>query len=408
MCNSREFEDVIDFGENPLVNSLLKEDDLTKEAITHPLVVKQCQKCFLVQIKDAVDAKEIYQNVDYLFFSSDMPNMDFYFLRFAADVKERFLEFGDFVVEIGSNDGIWLNHFAAYKTLGIDPATNVVLRALKKGVPTIPQFFTERLAGQIAYEWGKAKVIMGANCIAHTDDLREVMRGVDKLLTDDGVFIAECNYWGDMVKNKNYNLIYHDHFSYFTLQNWIDFAKRYKMRVFDAMIPPAQGDFLDGKNKAEPFNIRVFMDRRQRPITERMKEILQNEIDTNLHSLETAQRYASEVKAEAKKLGDLIRDLKEKGAKIAGYGAAAKGFSILKLAEIDERYLDYFVDDSPAKQGKYAPVSHIPIISRTEAESQLPDYFLITAPNYVNVIVRKEKDFKNKGGRFIKIDSKIQ
>lgn len=403
MCDSTKFEDVIDFGLNPLVNSLLDTKN-QKDGPTIPLVVEQCQKCFLVQIKNTVDAKEIYQNVDYLFFSSDMPNLDIYFREFAKDVKKRFLKFGDFVVEIGSNDGIWLYYLMGYKTLGVDPATNVALRALRKGIMTVPQFFTERLAGQIETEWGKAKVIMGANCIAHTNDLRELMRGVDKLLTDDGVFIVEANYWGDMVKNKNYALIYHDHFSYFTLKNWIDFSKQYGMRVFDAVIPPAQGDFLNREKKEDPFNIRIFIDRGQRPKTDRMKEILQNEIDTNLHSLETAQRYEKEVRADAKRLGDLIRKLKAEGAKIAGYGAAAKGFSILKLADIDERHIDYFVDDSPAKQGKFAPISHIPIISRREAEHQLPDYFLVTAPNYVNVIIGKEKDFK---GHFITVDSNI-
>jgi len=124
----------------------------------------------------------------------------------------------------------------------------------------------------------------------------------------------------------------------------------------------------------------------------------------NLHSLETAQRYSREVKFDAGKLGTLVRGLKEQGLTIAGYGAAAKGFSILKLAGIDEKHLEYFVDDSPAKQGKFAPVLKIPIISRKDAESKLPDYFLVTAPNYVNVILGKEKNFK---GKFITVDSNI-
>ena len=287
MCPSKEFEDVINFGENPLVNSLLDSPN-QKDDPTYPLVVKQCQRCFLVQIRDSVDATEIYQNVDYLFFSSDMPNMDFYFEQFGKDVQERFIEYGDFLLEIGSNDGIFLQYLRGFSVLGVDPATNVVLRALKKGIVTVPQFFTERLAGQIEKEWKKAKVIMGANCIAHSNDLRGLMKGVDRLLAPDGVFIVECNYWGDMVKNRNYALIYHDHFSYFTLKNWIDFSKKYKMKVFDAVIPPAQGDFLDRKKKAERFNIRIFIDRGKRRSTEGMKVILQNEIDTNLHSLEVA------------------------------------------------------------------------------------------------------------------------
>ena len=403
MCKGSEFKTVIDLGEHPLfVNNLLTKENLKNDK-TYPLVVEQCQKCFLVQIRDIVNPKDIYQKADYLFFSSDMPNLSDYFKKFADDAMQ-FLNEGDLVVDIGSNDGVLLKHFKDQNVLGVDPSTNVVLRALKNGVPTVSDFFTQQVARKIKGEWGEAKLITGFNCIAHTDTLDDLMEGVKTLLTDEGVFVVECNYWGDMVRNTNYALIYHDHFSYFTLKDWVDYAKKFGMNVFDAQIPPAQGDLpdIEESKAADAFNIRIFIDRNVRPQTEGMKHILESE--EGLHSYETAHQYSKDVKEQAKKLGDLIRGIKAEGKTIAGYGAAAKGFTVLKLAEIGSECLDYFIDDSPAKQNKYTPISHIPIYPRG---TQKPDYFLIAAPNYVNVIVNKEKEYLANGGKFITIEGEI-
>lgn len=403
MCGGKKFKDVINLGNHPLfVNNLLTKENL-KDDKTYPLLVEQCQSCFLVQIRNIVNPSDIYQKADYLFFSSDMPNLSDYFKMFAEDAKN-FLAPNDLVVDIGSNDGILLKHFKDYRVLGIDPSTNVVLRALKNGIPTVSDFFTKQVARKIKGEWGQASLITGFNCIAHTDTLDDLMEGVKTLLTNDGVFVVECNYWGDMVRNKNYALIYHDHFSYFTLNDWVNYAKKFGMNVFDAEIPPAQGDIpdIEKEKAADAFNIRIFIDNEKRPQTERMKQILKGE--ESLHSYETARQYSKDVKEQAKKLGDLIKGIKSEGKTIAGYGAAAKGFTVLKLAEIDSRYIDYFIDDSPAKQNKYTPISHIPIYPR---ENQNPDYFLIAAPNYVNVIINKENEYLNNGGKFITIEGKI-
>ena len=398
ICKGTEFREVINFGETPLlVNNLLTDPNGVDPV--YPLLVEQCQKCFLVQIRDTVEASDLYQKQDYLFFSSDMPNLADYFKEFADSIKE-YITPDDLTVEIGSNDGVFLQHLDC-RVLGVDPATNVVLRALKKGIPTISGFFDEITARRIKDEWGQAKLITGFNCVAHIDDLDNLMRGVQTLLSDDGVFVAEVNYWGDMVKNRNYGLIYHDHFSYFTLRDWINYAPKFGLNVFDAMIPPAQGDISNPELSAEAFNIRIFMDRGKRPLTERTEELFKSEVD--LDSFDTVEKYAKDIKADAKKLGNLIRRLSKEHT-IAGYGASAKAFSIFQLAGIDETHIDYFVDDSKAKQNKYAPITHIPIYPRGDRK---PDYFLITAPNYINVIIEKEKEFIKNGGKFITIKSEI-
>lgn len=396
MCQSRNLEEVIDFGVHPLVNSLVEEKDLSKAEDVFPLKVNQCQDCFLVQVSDIIDAHEIYKNVDYLYFSSDMPGLDQYFRPYAEELRK--LVPSGLVVEIGANDGLMLGMFeGTHAILGVDPASNVVVRALKKEIPILSDFFSERIANSIKREFRKASLIYGNNCIAHLNDLRGIMNGVVSLLDEEGVFAVECNYWGAMVENKNYSLIYHDHFSYFSLLNWVNFCKEYGLEVFDAYVTPAQGGSL-----------RVLMDFGQRKPTQRFNDLLDSELASELNSLKTVKKYDREIKEEAIKLHKLVASLKDEGKTIAGYGCAAKGLSVLKFAGIDQRHIDYFVDDSPAKQGKFTPVTHIPIISREEAKSKLPDYFFITAPNYESVIIAKEQEFVKNGGKFITTKSEIK
>jgi len=242
ICGGVKYDNVLDMGRNPLVNSLIDVKGLSKKEETYPLKVVRCEDCSLVQLEKPIDSNKIYKEVDYLYFSSDMPGLADYFQDYAEELK-KYLEPEDLVVEIGSNDGIMLRPFAewGYPVLGVDPATNVAIRAFRNGIPTLPLFFTERLATQIRAEFGQAKVIYGNNCIAHIDDLDDVMKGVEALLADNGVFVVECNYWGGMVKNKNYSLVYHDHFSYFSLKNWVDYAPKFGLKVFDAKVTPAQG-----------------------------------------------------------------------------------------------------------------------------------------------------------------------
>ena len=392
LCRGGTNYPILNMGDNALVNSLVEDPKGTEPV--YPLEVVGCQKCNFVQVKKPIDAHKIYTEQDYLYYSSDMPGLSDYFLEYAKELQ-KYIEPTSFVVEIGSNDGIMLSHIAGFgnAVLGVDPSTNVAIRAMAKGIPTLPLFFNERNAKLVAKEMGQAKLIYANNCIAHIDDLDSVMEGVKALLTDDGVFVVECNYWGGMVKNKNYSLIYHDHFSYFSLKNWQDYATKFGLRPFDAVVTPAQGGSL-----------RVFMDKGSHSITTRLNELMREEMDSKLNSKKVAQQYGEDCIKEAEKLRNTIEGLKKRGKTIAGYGAAAKGFSVLKLAGINEKHIDYFVDDSPAKQGKYTPVTHIPVISRAEAESKLPDYFFITAPNYAETIMMKEKDFK---GKFVLCDSTV-
>ena len=318
ICQGTDFRPVIDFGETPLVNSLIEEKDLKKKEKTYPLLVEQCQECSLVQIVEPVPTKKIYQDQDYLYYTGDMPTTKQYFGEFVNEL-EQYLIPNDLVIEIGSNDGTMLGQFEDQRILGVDPSTNVVVRALAKNIPTLSAGFSERVAKNIVQEFGKAKIVGGANCIAHIDDIHSLMRGVKEVLVEDGVFWVECNYWGGMVKNTNYSLIYHDHYSYFSLLNWVILARMYDMQVFDAYVTPAQGGSL-----------RVLIG--NRPQTERFKGLIGEEISTNLKEYDTCVSYEKHCREESNKLGNLVRELKKQGKTIAGYGAAAKGFSVIQLA----------------------------------------------------------------------------
>ncbi len=391
MCGNNDFKTVINMGKHPLVNSLVNYEDLHKEDPQFPLVVKQCMACMLVQLVEIVDAHAIYTAQDYLFFSSDMPGLSDYFARYVEDDVRPHLRPGDFVVEIGSNDGVLLQHLReTYRVLGIDPSTNVALRAIKRGIPTVPLFFTEDLARMIVNENGQAQAIVANNCIAHLNDLEDLMRGVSRLLADGGVFILECNYWGGMVRNGNYSLIYHDHYSYFSLQVWRAFARKFGMRPFDAWVTPAQGGSL-----------RLFLCKDNRPATARYEELVAEEAWTGLNTYETSLRYREAVRQAAQALRDKVLALKAEGKTIAGYGAAAKGFTILAMSGIGVEHISYFVDDSPAKQGRFTPVEHIPIITREDAATKPPAVFLVLAPNYADVIIKKEQAFLEAGGQIV-------
>ncbi len=403
ICGGGKFEKVLDMGPAPLVNSLLEKSDTKKKDRTYPLIVMRCTKCSLAQLKTIVDSHKIYRDQDYLYYTGDMPQASQYMRAFDSLVKEVHdvhTKKNDLIVEIGSNDGTVLGKMAdGRRILGVDPSTNVVVRALARGVPTVSAPFDKNVARNIRQEFGPAKVVGGANCLAHIDDIHSVMEGVETLLADDGIFWAEVNYWGGMVRNRHYALVYLDHYSYFSLKNWVDIARMHGLEVFDAFVTEAQGDGL---------SLRLFASRdKKRKKTERFLALRDEEMKTKLNSSAAAKAYGKGCIAEAKQLYEVVAKLKKGGKRIAGYGAAAKGFSILQLAGINEKHIEYFVDDSPAKQGKYTPVTHIPVIARKDAEKRLPDYFFITAPNYADVIIAKEQNFVRKGGKFILADSRI-
>ena len=394
MCNSRNLKSVLHLGKHSLVNSYLKKTELKKKELLLPLEISRCSNCGLIQVLKTVDPNEIYNDGKYLYFSRDVPGLSDYYKKYAKYILKKFIKKENLVVEIASNDGILLQHLKnKTNVLGIDAAPNAVLRALKHSIPTFPALFNFKTSKLVSNEFGNAKVVMANQCIAHVDDLRDFMKGIDNLLNKkDGVFIFETGYWGNMVKRTVYEQIYHDHFSYFSLKVWEKFSKEFGLRVFDAEITPAQDN----------CSIRVFFSRNKKiNRSKRLKELMNEEKNSNLNTLKKSLEFKTSVKNSWKNLRDSLVKLKKQNKKIVAYGASAKAGTISTCAKIDSTLVDFFIDDSPSKQGKYTPIFHIPIMSRKNAFKKKIDYILILAVNYAKIIMNKEKNFKKMGGKFI-------
>ena len=394
MCNSRNLKSVLHLGKHSLVNSYLKKTELKKKELLLPLEISRCSNCGLIQVLKTVDPNEIYNDGKYLYFSRDVPGLSDYYKKYAKYILKKFIKKEDLVVEIASNDGILLQHLKnKTNVLGIDAAPNAVLRALKHSIPTFPALFNFKTSKLVSNEFGNAKVVMANQCIAHVDDLRDFMKGIDNLLNKkDGVFIFETGYWGNMVKRTIYEQIYHDHFSYFSLKVWEKFSKEFGLRMFDAEITPAQDN----------CSIRVFFSRNKKiSRSKRLKELMNEEKNSNLNTLKKSLEFKNSVKNSWKNLRDSLVKLKKQNKKIVAYGASAKAGTISTCAKIDSTLVDFFIDDSPSKQGKYTPIFHIPIMSRKNAFKKKIDYILILAVNYAKIIMNKEKSFKKMGGKFI-------
>jgi len=395
MCESTNLKKVLNLGKHSLVNSYIKKKDLKKKELLLPLVIHQCLNCGLIQMIKTVDPNKIYSGGKYLYFSRDVPGLYNYYKEYAADVYKKFVNSKkDLVIEIASNDGILLQNFRGKtKILGIDAAPNAVLRALKENIPTFPALFSKATSQLVNREFGRAKVVMANQCIAHVDNLIDFMEGVDFLLDQkNGTFIFETGYWTKMVDRTIYEQIYHDHFSYFSLDVWKKFSQKFNLKIFDAIVTPAQDN----------CSVRVFFSRNKKiRETIRLKKLLEYEKKNKINTYSSSKRYETKVKNSWKILRQELLKLKKNNKTIVAYGASAKSGTISRCANLGKDIIDFFIDDSPSKQGLYTPIYNIPILSKKEGYKKKIDYLLILAVNYADIIIKKEKNFKISGGKFI-------
>ena len=390
---SGELEEFLSLGKTALANSFLKKNDFGKEK-SFPLRLAVCRSCKLVQLLDVVDKKLLFSS--YVYFFSAMPAASSHFGDYADDVIKRFIRSPkeDLVVEIGSNDGLLLKLFqtkGCKKVLGVDPAENIARFANQNGVPTIADFFSQKLAKKIQQEQGLAQAIIGNNVVAHIDDWHDLVRAVDILLDDKGVFIFEAPYLMDMFENLAYDTIYHEHLSYLSIAPLVKFFKQYKMDVFDVQA-----------NKRFGKSIRVFVCRSGSYKTvPAVKKFLDKEKKAGLGKLKTYHALAARIKASKEGLVSVLTDLRNKNFKIAAYGAPARGSTILNFCNIGSDILDFATEELPSKIGFYTPGTHVPVKHIEEARKNPPDYYLMFAWNYKDQIFEKESEFIKRGGRFI-------
>jgi len=327
---------------------------------------------------------------NYLYVSGTSDTIPAHFAAYAADIAKRFVPKDGLVVEIGSNDGTLLRAFdrSAVRVLGVEPARNIAAMANAAGIPTLDEFFGEAIAREIAARHGRASAIIGNNVVAHIDDLYGLMNGVTALLDDRGVFVAEFPYLVDLLEKTAYDTIYHEHLSYFSVASVVDLASRHGMRVIDVRRVGVHGG-----------SIRVFISRDGEASSE-VTKLLALEDQSGLRG---GRPLGAFVRAVQRQREDLMRVLQGIRASrhLAGYGAPAKGNTLLHYCEIDRSVLDFIVDRSPLKHGLLTPGTHIPVEPPERLIASDVRDTLLLAWNFADEILRQQEAYRSRGGRFI-------
>jgi hypothetical protein len=371
----------------PLANSFIAPDAIAKPEPRYPLELARCTVCGHVQLSVTVPPEIMFRN--YLYVSGTSDTIPAHFAAYAKDVAQRFVPKGGLVVEIGSNDGTLLRAFdrGAVRVLGVEPARNIAAMANAAGIPTLDEFFGEGIARQIAAQHGRASAIIGNNVVAHIDDLAGLMTGATALLEERGVFVAEFPYLVDLLAKTAYDTIYHEHLSYFSVASVVDLASRHGLRVVDVRRMDIHGG-----------SIRVFMSRSGEPSVD-VKDLLALEEGMGLRDGRPLQPFVDAVRRQREDLMRLLRDIRS-SRQIAGYGAPAKGNTLLNYCEVDRSVLDFIVDRSPLKHGLLTPGTHIPVEPPERlAASEIRDTLLL-AWNFADEILRQQASYRSGGGRF--------
>lgn len=389
ICKSKDLTKILDLGTMPLANSFLRKEDLKSPEPSFPLTVFFCKKCSLVQLCDIVDGSVMFSDYHYLT-SASRPLAD-HFCRLGEEITGKYVrDKNDLVVELGSNDGVLLGHIKdRCRVLGIDPAKNVAPLALARGVETVCDFFSEALAQRIAAERGPARAMVANNVVAHIENLHDLFGGARKLLSDDGVFVFEVHWVGNLIGEGGFDQVYHEHLSYFSLHSLKYFSEIIGMKILDAKLVPIHGQSL-----------RLYMGKNGN-VSPEVEKLLCEEKRLRIDELETYKAFSEKVEANKIKLAKLISDLKKQNKKIIGYGAPAKGNTLLNYFHLDSEILDFITDTTPLKQGLYTPGTHIPIFAPEKIHETRPDYVLLLAWNYADAILAKEKALREKGIKFI-------
>lgn len=392
LCGSRDLVDVLSFGETPLANAYLSAGDLDAPEVFAPLVVRFCNACALVQLRDVVDPGVLFSH--YLYVSGTSRTFVAHFARYAAAVSERFgLSKRSFVVDVGSNDGVLLAEFkkTGARILGVDPAANIASAATGNGTPTLPRFFDRGTAEEIAREHGCADVITANNVFAHTDDVAAFALSVKALLAPGGVFVFEVQYLKDLIEQNLFDIIYHEHLCYYHVSPLVPFFDRLGLRLFDVERVDTHGG-----------SIRVYAGRKDGPHARegRVDDIVAQERPLNDRA--TYGAFAARIADNRTRLLAILHDARKDGKRIVGYGAPAKATTLCYAFGIDGTMLDYIVDDDARiKQGLFMPGTHIPIKSPQLLYHDRPDYCLVLAWNFAGPIMTNHERFASAGGKFI-------
>jgi SAM-dependent methyltransferase len=389
-CGAHELELVLSLGSTPLANALLTREQLTRPEPHYPLELAFCPACTLVQITETVPPADLFS--EYLYFSSFSDTM----LRHAQSlvvglIAERQLGSGSLVIEVASNDGYLLQYYqqAGVPVLGIEPAANIAREAVKHGVPTMVEFFGQELAEQLRAKGERADVIHAHNVLAHVADLNGFVEGIKVLLKDDGVAVIEAPYVKDLIDHCEFDTIYHEHLCYFSLTALDHLFRRHQLFINDVERIAIHGGSLRvtvGTSAAQKGSV---------------ARLLAEEAAWGVDRFATYRDFGARVEKLKATLTAMLAGFKLRGDRIAAYGAAAKGSTLLNYFGIGRETLDFVVDRSPHKQGRFMPGVHIPILAPERLLEDMPDEVLLLTWNFADEILEQQKAYRQLGGRFI-------
>lgn len=377
----------------PIANGFLLPDQFAVEEFFE-LSVGFNAESKMVQLVERVDQRKMFHE-NYAFFSSTSSRMETHFQDFAGLVTKKYLkEVQDpLVVEIGSNDGILLKHFAKKnkRHLGIEPSANVAQRAREIGINTWSEFFNEALAEKILKEYGPADAFLGANVMCHIPYPHSVFGGVRRLLKPKGVFIFEDPYLGDIIEKVSYDQIYDEHIFYFSVASVSYLAEKNGLELFDIQPQETHGG-----------SMRYFIAHKgAHPVSTAVRLQEEKEIHLGLDRSEVFSEFAKRVRKSKEELMTLLTKLKGQGKRITGYGATSKSTTVTNFCGITPELVEFICDTTPIKQGKYSPGTHIPIKPYSAFTEKYPDFALLFAWNHGAEIRAKEEKFTSYGGKFI-------
>ena len=391
-CKSERLYLFLPLGDHPLANGFLREEQLSEPELKFPLDCQVCLDCGLIQVDDHVPPGYFRH---YVYIPSASESMHGHFAGLADAVAERFLQTPDaLTIDIGCNDGLFLAFLQeqGLRTLGIDPATNIVELAREKGVEVVNEYFTPETARGVRETYGPAKVVVSTNTFHHIGDLDPFTLGVTLLLSDDGVFVIEVPHALALVELNEFDGIYHEHVSQLTVKSFVDHFLRFGLEVFDVERLDIHGG-----------SMRVFArpSKNGAPVLRGVRAWIDQEKERGLFEESTYDAFRERVERNREELMTLLHTLKADGKRIAGYGASARGNTLLNYFGIGTDLLDYIVDRNPLKHGLFSPGMHIPVLPTERLLEDRPDYVLLIAWNFGEEIMREQEAYRGAGGRFI-------
>jgi SAM-dependent methyltransferase len=392
VCGSADLKPFLNLGSTPLANRFLTREELEMPEPAYPLRVALCTHCFHVQLSEIVPPREMFE--DYLYVSSASDTLrDHLFDLSAIMCDRRGLTTSDLVIDVGCNDGALLEGFQRFgvRTLGVDPAENLAELMRGSDIERYVDLFDSRSADEIVDRWGQAALITATNTFPHIPDLHDFMEGIEKALEPGGAFVVEAHYLLDMIEQGAFDTVYHEHVSYWSLGSMVRLLEQHNFQVVDAeRIPLHHGQ------------LRVTMQRKgERDPDARVDQILGVERERGLRRLETFESFADQTASVKRVLLRMLEELRSAGVRVVGYGAPAKGNTLLSYLELGPDKIEYIVDRSPLKQGRFTPGSHIPIVPVERLLHDEPDAVVLFAWNFVDEIVQQQTEYLRRGGRFI-------